>query len=172
MKKLYFIATLIFTLSICLGYYVDAPIVKTVGQVHELQNQITISVFWDILVNNTVVMITAFMGLFSFGLLAFATLVYNGFMFGQLLKSFIASQASISVLLAGTLPHALIEWAAFIIAGAWGLQGIFLLNYIDNRSMAHQFFPKLISDFSISVGLVCIAAIIEYFVSFKLLGLW
>uniref|UniRef100_C5D896 Uncharacterized protein n=1 Tax=Geobacillus sp. (strain WCH70) TaxID=471223 RepID=C5D896_GEOSW len=54
MKKLYFIATLIFTLSICLGYYVDAPIVKTVGQVHELQNQITISVFWDILVNNTV----------------------------------------------------------------------------------------------------------------------
>lgn len=86
-------------------------------------------------VNNSIVFVLAIIGLLSFGLLTGLILVVNGLIVGYVLVP-VASESGIAFVLAGIVPHGILELPALFVAAAVAFRLLhrFVMRLRDRRS--------------------------------------
>ncbi|AEH06705.1 stage II sporulation protein M [Methanothermococcus okinawensis] len=169
------IAILSFTFGIFMGHvlYISSshnfPINESSINYMHLNSLTTLS-FWDILYNNITVYIKLISGVLVFGILDIYLLFINGFY-----VSFIASGTKITYIIAGILPHGILEFAGFILAGAVGLKipSNLILYLLDKKEklMTKEDICEIFCMSLLSLSLIIIAAFIEAYITPTLLSL-
>lgn len=174
MRKFYIISFLVFLTSFILGIVFYSPDIFIPTNKTDSEVVVGIKDFYHIALNNLTVLLSLFLGFFSFGLLSLGILIYNGFMFGVIFTNLHVNGIPLKIILSGSVAHGVIEITAFIIAAAWGLKGFLLLRQIDKMFEEGRFFKetKFLKSITGCTALIILAAAIEYFISFRLIGLW
>ncbi|MGI9551740.1 MAG: stage II sporulation protein M [Aurantibacter sp.] len=122
-------------------------------------------IFMMILKNNLTVVTTSIMGGLSFGLLTFANTLFNGFMLGVVVKSFLKS-FEVSYMIKAFAPHS-IEFLGIIIACYLGYRvAIVFYEYcfrdkqVQSKEMMHMLKTTLIC-----LSIILTAAYLEAYVT-------
>ncbi|GEN34828.1 MULTISPECIES: stage II sporulation protein M [Aneurinibacillus] len=130
--------------------------------------------FWVIFENNVMAAFSMVgLGIFFFGLYPALGLFTNGILLGFLLKVYASGGVSpLKILVAGILPHGIIELSAIIFASAIGIKlGVLTYDWIvslfvrERRSAVKARFSELLRDLPLIVGTIVVmlflAAVIE-----------
>ena len=124
--------------------------------------------FLTILTSNLGVYAWLLMGIVSGGLTTVAILAFNGILIGQ--AAVVATQlgASGTTLVLLSLPHGIPELAAFVLAGAVGLQGPALLSVWLRHAGGTEFLQSLWRPALLGLPVLAVAAGIEVRVTLPL----
>ncbi|MED0674473.1 stage II sporulation protein M [Aneurinibacillus thermoaerophilus] len=113
------------------------------------------------------------LGIFFFGLYPALGLVTNGILLGFLLKVYASGGISpLKILLAGILPHGIIELSAIIFAAAIGIKlGVLTYDWVvslfvrEKRTTVRKKFSDMLRDLPLAVGTIVVmlfvAAVVE-----------
>jgi len=113
---------------------------------------------WQILKNNILVgIILSIGGFYSFGLLSAGMLMWNGMVFGSLIKLALYINFPVSEILKTVLIHGPLELFAICCFGAQGLAGLGRLWVTDNSFMS----PPTAATLSLPVLILTAAAFME-----------
>lgn len=176
-KPLVFI-TIVFALSVWLGYYSgqvhSAEAKALVGKLSEdlgkLKDINAVAMFLFIFANNAVKsFVMSILGMF-FGIAPIIFIIVNGLLIG-VTASVIVLEKGMKFLLMGTVPHGVLEVPAFLIAAAIGLRlGRRYYRSIRHRDPFRPFFGRSVRELlRIVVPLLIVASFIETFITSLLL---
>lgn len=176
-KPLVFI-TIIFVLSLWLGYYsgqlhpaeAKALIAKLSEDLGNLKKINPVAMFLFIFANNAVKSFAmSLLGMF-FGVTPLIFIIVNGLLIG-VTASVIVAEKGMEFLLMGTIPHGVLEVPAFLIAAAIGLRlGRRYYRSLRYRDPFRPFFSRSAREmFRIVVPMLIVASFIETFITSLLL---
>ncbi len=130
----------------------------------------------QIFLNNMFVSLFAFVSGVFFGVIPVFIIIVNGF-FPGLLFPMVASERGVLFFIAGIIPHGIIEIPAIILACALGfrlgrlsLQKLYGILYAKNDiNLVSEFFRSLLLYVASVIPMLFIAAVIEVFLTSRLL---
>lgn len=106
--------------------------------------------FLDIFLSNLLVSFLLLTGMFVFGITTVIVMSVNGFWIGVIWALFYIPDQSILKIMSAMLPHGIIEFSAFLIAGSIGMTKFKNLKK-----------KNIIKNVTIIVGLLLLAALVE-----------
>jgi stage II sporulation protein M len=146
------------------------------GQVEGLSGLLapfTFTLFIFIFLKNVIALLFSFIFAPVFCIVPVATLVFNGWMIG-LVVNILTEQESLGYVLAGLLPHGVVELSAFFIGEAAALSlAVTLIIALFRKEKRGLVLPGLRQNLrylALAVGLMLPAAVIETFLTPLLVG--
>ncbi len=179
-KSYYYVITIILVLSIVAGYLLAVRNPEFAGDVVEsalapfqaISEIPPIAVFFVILFNNALKALFAILLGFFLGLFPLYFIITNGNIIG-LVIALIAAETGILTVMAGLLPHGIIELTAIVIAASHGLWlGIrFIRKILYKESFTDAFRASMRAYVKIILPLIFAAAVIETYITPAILQL-
>ncbi|CAB49468.1 stage II sporulation protein M [Pyrococcus abyssi] len=130
--------------------------------------------FMLIFLNNTRVAVLVAFGALLFGIIPFLVLLLNGMIVGLVVGHvMISEEVPFSKVLLSILPHGVVEIPAFAVAGVGGINWFLELIHGEGNfgERFRRGFRKMLKFLILSVVLLFIAALIEAFITPRLIGL-
>jgi len=149
----YVISIFIFSTSYYAGYSMNT---------HYIQDETSYNVM-DIFINNTIISIVMFLGVFSLGLINLGLAVINGFNVGSLMQ-FVTKNMDYSEIMWNIIPHGIFEIPSIIISTSIGFIPAILLIQKAHRKhkINYMLYVKYVGVLFLVVLLLnIIAAIVE-----------
>lgn len=177
MKKWLFGISVLFVLCVIGGIFTPSRslIMDTIaGFLGDRFNDPTPTAFvLIILVNNVIVLLVSFVLSPFFGVVPVLTIILNGWVVGVFAAE-LAARESLGLVLAGLLPHGIIEIPALFIGEAAALSfGVAAMGSLFSADHRARFLPSLrrsLKYLGLACALLVPAALIEVFVTPLLLG--
>ena len=172
-RSLLFTATCIYALGFFAGYILPMfDPTKINGKVDLYAYELPDKSFYDILENNLLVILLIIAGSITFSVLTFINLTSNSIIFGILIKSSLLVGVTLKKILILTLPHAIFEIPAIIIAGAAGFKIPYeIIRYLAGKKetiLTKEDIKEYLTLALISITLIIIAAWIEANVTLRI----
>jgi len=168
-KALLIVSSLFYIISFILGYFLISEFDKNFNTSSlSVKHENTLDTL-SLVINNLKIIVLCSLGVLSFGIFTFISILINGLSHGVLTK--IAFQSTdVSTVLIFTLPHGLLEIPGIWIAGASGLKGTWILvQYLKGKDISIMTEIKEFAIlFTLSILLIVIAGIIEANFTIKL----
>jgi len=133
----------------CLGLFIDLDTMPVNNQEKNILHTNTSEVFFLLFKNNISIVLFNTIGLASFGISCFVSIIINGYSFGLLISNSLKTNLPIYLLLKNTLPHGIFELFGLWISATAGFHGTLLFGKVLRS--------KLISEVEISTYLKLVA---------------